>query len=1400
MKHLNKRLKELYETNVIVAHYTSLADEGYNIDLLKTASIDNYRINTDILPINKDSIDISTMMERVKSLLSNIFSAILPNHVQDLAEKAAENFIVSIHNSSNSDSTVQNLGSNKINKRASMAIVKAIKNKQNSLNLVDYSTITTHYQLNLLLNKLFSKNVLFTYIGKYEENKLTGAAEQLIKFIKLYDNDAKYIVERMHKYAETIMELVLFEGKLKTSSEEDEMIAKEFKEDLSRNKKLFEHIKNRQSSNYSITSNNIYLRPAFIGICKFQRKYRKMLKELFTEYKESKGREYSTDFDYYEHLFYTNITDSIAVGIYLPSLFKVIPAFVDAIVSYNVVDCDMARLQILDSIIKKSGAGSGKRQEEKETKEFSVLTGSHDTFGSSSALRTLSSRKEDDFDNPSTQPMKSRDLVFRFAVVLGATNRDIKPSCQGGGQQPPVGPGGGQHPPVGPGGGGQKRPGEQEENLDESLEKDIDMVSKIISQIGSKSNSEEDTEKIKDIIGSILKKVGADSSTDIDETYTDLMKELIKGMGETKERGDNPDTDILDDLSNIAQRIKDKLKDIINRKRKDNEAKEEDENKKIISRNRGKDRVWDDNIDYVDRFDPNIILDTIMDEYKELIEKEIGKGGKGGWPEGLLVRAAFELSGLSGGAIDLVFRLLSRHIHKSVFEDREDIDKSDIKNIEIDMNKLVSIFEKPPLLPVRTEATGGAILPSIRKRKRVLQSVPGIVADYLSIDVSGSMHAIIAEAIKVHQAAQSALQSSGKLSDNPALSRVNEFIIRYLARKIYEHGANYEQNGQKDKNMREALDRVVQFINEFINISRDEGNISDVANRTSSLMDELVKNVHEAFKYFINDMNKEVVDSSDAGTITMAKLLNHLSSVIYMGIYANPIDFLSAKKHGMGDKKKYISIIHDGEVPRYDDESYTYTITSTDNYSSGATTNNTVIFPSLTDSIDIYVSKYDNNENMVKLLDFISRIRLHARNLHGGNDTAFKVGEFWARTFIKDIILSAAGNYSRGVKNTSMRLAFNVLHLTDTNYLSGGGHVAGFVNYILSETYTKDSSGTPPYKRIIDGLLQSGSVHEVISTTSDTIDPKIAQVLREIRDKIYMHTVVFENGGVAIMVNIIDSENKTDQMPTYIYFIDFTDLVVYQFEEATFGSNYQALFKDDTNNVLSKVDFYNKFVEIVNKHGLHKIGNSSNPEKSFDDLKLKRLFVQSVISILPRSVKYYNINTASIALIYMFYSIMVLAFIGSQLRTLVRIGSSDGQTRRIEPDYGEIDRIKLALHQVRRDLERYFLGHSAFSAIFDNIISSYTKMRHGKVRIGDMFERNLDVYDSLSDIGDAVEAWCNANPNISIEEIAGMLDGKVISEDANTKKVAKGHGLYNYTDANANDNPMGGIIPLIPTI
>ena len=45
-----------------------------------------------------------------------------------------------------------------------------------------------------------------------------------------------------------------------------------------------------------------------------------------------------------------------------------------------------------------------------------------------------------------------------------------------------------------------------------------------------------------------------------------------------------------------------------------------------------------------------------------------------------------------------------------------------------------------------------------------------------------------------------------------------------------------------------------------------------------------------------------------------------------------------------------------------------------------------------------------------------------------------------------------------------------------------------------------------------------------------------------------------------------------------------------------------------------------------------------------------------------------------------------------------------------------------------------------------------------------------------------------------------MLDGKVISEDANTKKVAKGHGLYNYTDANANDNPMGGIIPLIPTI
>jgi hypothetical protein len=412
--------------------------------------------------------------------------------------------------------------------------------------------------------------------------------------------------------------------------------------------------------------------------------------------------------------------------------------------------------------------------------------------------------------------------------------------------------------------------------------------------------------------------------------------------------------------------------------------------------------------------------------------------------------------------------------------------------------------------------------------------------------------------------------------------------------------------------------------------------------------------------------------------------------------------------------------------------------------------------------------------------------------LHGGNAPAFNVGEFWARTLIKDIILSVAGNYSRGVKSATLRLAFNVLHLTDTNYFSQGGHVAGFVNYIMAERYVNDDSGTPPYKRIIDGLLQNNTVHEVISATSDTIDPQIAKTLREIRDKMYMQTLVFENGGVAIVANIADQEDQTSPMATYIYFIDFTDLVVYQFEEATFGSNYDELFKDDTRNVLSKVDFYNKFNKILHKYGTDKEGKLSE-----NDLKLKRVFVQSVISILPRSVKYYNINTASIALIYMFYSLVVLAFVGSKLKSLVNIGSSDVK---VEPDYTEIERIKLSLQRVLSELERYFLGDTSFEAIFESIIESYTKMRHGKVRVGDIFGRSLDVYASLSDIGNAVEAWCKSNPDVSIRDIAEMLDGKVIKEGVSSKSANIGHGLYAYIDADANDNPIGGIVPYIPTL
>jgi hypothetical protein len=1472
IKRLNEKLNELYKANVLVARFTATADEGYDIDLMKIASLGNYRINTDVIAIEKGSktkaIDVSATRERVKSLLSNIFSAILPKSAQDLAEIAAEQYIIRIYNSSNSEDTIDKLGENNVNKRVSMPIIKAIRDKQSKLNI---SEITKYFQLNSTLNRLTSSNVLFMFIGDYEDNKVTGAAEQLINFVKQYDNDSRHIVNSMYKYVETIMDLVLFERELK-NTEDDDKIGKKFRKDLDDDQNIRNHIKLRESFDYGETASAIYFMPHFVRICGFQSRYRQMVDKLFIEYHEGKGKVRSPDYAYYEYLFYTNITDSIAIGLFLPSLFEVIPVFIDNIISYDIVECSASHLERFQNFVNNivsEWQEQQKREETKGSKEFSVLSNSWGATSDRTTLRALSNRETDDFDTLKTRPMNPKDLVFRFAIVLGATNRNVSPSCQnernqqppggsGGEKRPPGGPGGEGQTPGGPGGEGQTPggpggegqtpggpggegqtpggpggegqtpggpggegqapggpggegqtpggPGGREgtsggnqpnvkDLLDESLEKDIDMISKVISQIDSDSSI--DTQKVKDMIKGILKKVGAGDEKDVEEAYIDLMRELAKAMGDLKKKGDDPNTDILDELSKVAQRLKDKLRDIINRKRKNKDEEKEKDKKKIVLRDRDKERNWDDEVEYQDYFDPSLIIENLMSEYKKLIEKEIGKGGKGGLPEGLLVRAAFELSGLSGGALDLVFRLLSRHIHRSVFESRDDLEKSDIKNLVINVQQLTSIFKRPPLLPLRTEVTGGVILTGIRNKERIRISVPSIVADYLSIDVSGSMHGIIAEAIEAHRAAQATLQSTGNLSSNPTLSRVTDFIIRYLARKIYEHGAGQEQSDGTDKNIREALNRIVQFINDFINASRTKGNMFEVVKTAKTELDQLVKDTHEVFHHFIKDMRKEVVDSSGTSTITLAKLLNHLSSVIYMGIYSNPIDFLSANQHGLSRKKKYISVIHDGEVPRYDDEDNTYTVTSVDNYPSGVGANKSVIFPSLTDSIDIYVSKLSDNENMIKLLDFINKLRLHARNLSGGNDPAFNVGEFWARTLVKDIILSVAGHYSRGVKSAMLRIAFNVLHLTDTNYYSEGGHVAGFVNYIMGERYVNDGSNTPPYKRIIDGLLKTNSVHDVISATSDTLDPKIAKALQEIKDKMYMQTVVFENGGVAIMVNIIEQESSTSPMLTYIYFIDFVDLVVYQFEEATFESNYYELFKDDTTNILSKVDFYNKFSNILRKYGFYQKGKSSKAETSVDDLKYKRMFVQSVFSILPRSVKYYNINTASIALIYMFYSIVVLAFVGSKLRSLVKIGpSSTG----VEPDYSEIDRIKLSLQKVLNDLDKYFLGDTGFRAIFDSIIGSYTKMRQGKIRIGDIFGHSLDVYASISDIGDVVEKWCKSRPDVSIEDIAEMLDGKVIREDDKTKSAIKGHGLYAYTDADANDNPMGGIIPHIPTL
>jgi hypothetical protein len=615
--------------------------------------------------------------------------------------------------------------------------------------------------------------------------------------------------------------------------------------------------------------------------------------------------------------------------------------------------------------------------------------------------------------------------------------------------------------------------------------------------------------------------------------------------------------------------------------------------------------------------------------------------------------------------------------------------------------------------------------------------------------------------------------------------------VKYLASKIYSYLNKSNASNEIDKEIKDATQTLVNFINEFRKQKIRFGGSADFYNEAATIMKEMADSFNKIFHIFLNDIKRLVVDSSDKGNITIATLLNHISSVLYMGIYANPVSFLSAKREGSTLSKNIVSVIHDGEVPGSDDYERPFTITSTDNYSGKSP-----IFPSLTKSIDVHKGP--------SLGQLINHIRRHARNLHGGNAPAPEVGAFWARTFLKDIILSAAGYYSRGVKSDSMKIAFNVLHLTDCVYstTSGSleGHVAGFVNYLMTEKYK--SGSYPAYKQIIDGLIRGKTVHDVVSGNTIGLDSNIKQALQEIRDNIEISTMIFEKNGVGLLVNIFGSNKNKNEVLSYVYYIDFVDLVVYQFEDTYSSQEARAMFAADTRNVLSKTNFSKMFSSLMERYGVSKEGARSSKGQALDDKTMQLMFIQSVASIMPRSVKYYTMNTAVVAVIYMFYSTLVLAMIGSNLSSLGNLGEQrEGDKKRITMDTSELKALKSKIANISAELDNHFMNNTLIRGIFWDIINRYITPKQVSMQFGKLLgSNNIDAYTGLKKLRAAAQAWLKKNSNTSIEDIISYLEGAGSSRETTAKRQYRGFGLYGRTDDDANDNPMGGIVPLIPTI
>jgi hypothetical protein len=192
-----------------------------------------------------------------------------------------------------------------------------------------------------------------------------------------------------------------------------------------------------------------------------------------------------------------------------------------------------------------------------------------------------------------------------------------------------------------------------------------------------------------------------------------------------------------------------------------------------------------------------------MRKFDEVIVEYLEEGGRSGGRERLLVQAAFELSGLSSGVLDLVYRLLAQHVHDSVFKNRSFSADSVYKATpEEEVIVISPIYERPSIMAVLTKVTK-VIPPATQTFKKTYKNTPTIVSDYLSIDVSGSLHGVIMKALKAHASIQTNDGDELKISENPVFSSVTEYIVKYLASKIYSYlnksNASHEMDNEVKK-------------------------------------------------------------------------------------------------------------------------------------------------------------------------------------------------------------------------------------------------------------------------------------------------------------------------------------------------------------------------------------------------------------------------------------------------------------------------------------------------------------------------------------------------------------------------------------------------------------------------